>query len=64
MAVTECGSITVFIMGEIGTDENLGNKTGGDRPREHCMSIIIFLSPQTYFTSFVTKNEGEIRIIA
>jgi len=51
-------------MGEIGTDENLGNKTGSDRPREYCMSIIIFLSPQTYFTSFVTKNEGEIRIIA
>jgi hypothetical protein len=24
-------------MGEIGTDENFGNKTGGDRPREHCI---------------------------
>jgi hypothetical protein len=23
-------------MGEIGTDENFGDKTGGDRPREHC----------------------------
>jgi hypothetical protein len=22
-------------MGEIGTDENFGDKTGGDRPREH-----------------------------
>jgi hypothetical protein len=24
-------------MGEIGTDENFGDKTGGDRPREHCI---------------------------
>ena len=24
-------------MGEIGTDENFGDKMGGDRPREHCM---------------------------
>jgi hypothetical protein len=23
-------------MGKIGTDENFGDKTGGDRPREHC----------------------------
>ena len=33
MAVAEFGSI----MGEIGTDENFGDKTGGDRPREHCI---------------------------
>jgi hypothetical protein len=26
-------------MGEIGTDENFGDKTGGDRPREHCIYI-------------------------
>ena len=26
-------------MGEIGTDENFGDKTGGDRPREHCICI-------------------------
>ena len=27
-------------MGEIGTDENFGDKTGGDRPREHCILIL------------------------
>ena len=27
-------------MGEIGTDENFGDKTGGDRPREHCNSFL------------------------
>ena len=27
-------------MGEIGTDENFGDKTGGDRPREHCIGIL------------------------
>jgi hypothetical protein len=26
-------------MGEIGTDENFGDKTGGDRPRKHCIFI-------------------------
>jgi hypothetical protein len=36
MAVVEFGSITgVFLMGEIGTDENLG-----DRPREHCTFML------------------------
>jgi hypothetical protein len=29
----------VFLMGEIGTDENFGDKTGGDRQREHCTVI-------------------------
>jgi hypothetical protein len=24
-------------MGEIGTDENFGDKTVADRPREHCI---------------------------
>jgi hypothetical protein len=38
MAVAEFGSI----MGEIWTDENFGDKTGGDRPREHCIYIYIF----------------------
>jgi hypothetical protein len=28
-------------MGEIGTDENFGDKTGGDRPREHCISFLL-----------------------
>ena len=36
MAVAEFGSIT----GEIGTVENFGDKMGGDRPREHCSSIL------------------------
>ena len=30
-------------MREIGTDENFGDKTGGDRPREHCISISLLL---------------------
>jgi hypothetical protein len=29
-------------MGEIGIDENFGDKTGGDRPREHCTCIFIY----------------------
>jgi hypothetical protein len=28
----------VFLMGEIGTDKTFGDKTGGDRPREHCIA--------------------------
>jgi hypothetical protein len=31
----------VFLMGEIGTDK-VGDKTGGDRPREHCIYIFFF----------------------
>ena len=31
----------VFVMGEIGTYENFGDKTGGDRPREHCINNTI-----------------------
>ena len=42
MVVAEFGSITgEFLMGEIGTDENFGDRrensgSGGNRPREHC----------------------------
>ena len=35
-------------MGEIGTDENFGDKTGGDRLREHCIS-----KPKTYLLMYV-----------
>jgi hypothetical protein len=28
-------------MGEIGTNENFDDKTGGDRPREHCINNTI-----------------------
>jgi hypothetical protein len=39
MAVAEFGSNNrVFLMGEIGTDENFG-----DRPREHCILKIFIL---------------------
>jgi hypothetical protein len=31
-------------MGEIGTDEKLGDKMGGDRPREHCIYIYCLMT--------------------
>ena len=31
-------------MGEIGTDENFGDKTGGNRPREHCIFFLCQIS--------------------
>ena len=36
-------------MGEIGTDENFGDKTGGDRPREHC---IFHVKPHLFKTLY------------
>ena len=43
MAVAEFGSITGILIGEIGTEEiileidEVGDKTEGDRSREHCI---------------------------
>ena len=44
----------VFVMGEIGTDENFGDKTGGDRPREHC--TMMFHAIYMYMSISITHS--------